>query len=222
MASDRGWGEYLAEKEFILAAASWDPEISVAVPDAKDLTERELIIRGLALAARQDTIEARKILHEIHGRPRDDLDESGILPGMLLALEHELAGRWSQATDILVSLSRRPFGPDTDVNPILVRWMTAESFRTQDLPDSAATYFELVLIPAVFPWEYRLDMRMLSSFAHLRLVHLYAQVGRTQEAKRHLAMLDSEAMHPDPAMAGWLVEARRVLEDTDRRGRSAQ
>lgn len=113
--------------------------------------------------------------------------------------------------EVMTTLSRRPYGPNTYVNPILVRWITAASFQAQDLPDSAAVYLELTLSPNGLPWPFRLDMRILSSFAHLGLVNLYTELGRAQDAERHLELLEKDMTRPDPEMDQLLVDARAAV-----------
>ncbi len=88
--------------------------------------------------------------------------------------------------------------PQSALGPILVRWLTAQAFEQSQQPDSAATYYELALDPTRLFWERRLDIMLVSSFAHDRLAEIYASAGRLPEAKRHRDILEKGLARPNP------------------------
>jgi serine/threonine protein kinase/tetratricopeptide (TPR) repeat protein len=198
-----------SDRDFFLVVASSDRGRDISMSGIGDSTTGERVIRALTMAARSDTAEASRFLH---GLSKDDLRDSGVRQDLVMALEHELAGRWRQATDLLAPLSRGSYRFGIGLDRVYLRWITAESFVSQDLPDSAAAYFELALTPGVSPWTSRLNARMLSSLVRLRLVSLYAQTGRGDEAARQFAILDREVTHPDADMTRLITEARAALE----------
>lgn len=69
-----------------------------------------------------------------------------------------------------------------------MRLLTALIFEQFQQPDSAAAYYELALDPARLFWVRRLDIMLVSPFAHDRLARIYTSAGRLSDARRHRAL----------------------------------
>ena len=93
---------------------------------------------------------------------------------------------------------------------MLKRWLVAEAYERLGQPDSAAAYFELAMSP-IGNGGALCDARIAYSFAHRRLVLLYARMGRLDEARRHWEIFSATFTRPDPEMLPLIEEARAAL-----------
>jgi hypothetical protein len=59
---------------------------------------------------------------------------------------------------------------------------------------------------------------LTASFAHQRLVMLYARMGRLNDARRHWRVFSETFTNPDPEMRHLVDEARAALASAERRG----
>ena len=106
-------------------------------------------------------------------------------------------------------------------NRVLKRWLVAEAYEGLGRPDSAATYFELAMSPIGSPGALR-DARIAYSYAHRRLVLLYARMGRLEEARRHWEIFSATFTRPDPEMRPLIEEARAALASAEGMAKSAK
>ena len=68
----------------------------------------------------------------------------------------------------------------------------------------------------------RLPIRMVSSFAHGRLVLLYARMGRLEDARHHWQIFTESVRTPDPEIRPMIAEARAALASAEGVARSAR
>jgi len=59
------------------------------------------------------------------------------------------------------------------------------------------------------------QIRTASSFAHQRLVVLYARMGRLEDARRHWKSFSDTFTRPDPEMQPLVEEARAALASAE-------
>src|SRR5262249_1484661 len=153
-------------------------------PGSWDSTTAGLVVRGAWAAATGDSGLSRRLLVTIRRRSAPDLARQGFFgPQMVEAWLAARTGRWQDGLRLLGSaaLQGEAGGYVSVQSAPLVRWLVAEAYERMDRPDSAAAYFERAI--AVVP-EGGTDFaqtRMASSFAHRRLVLLYARMGRLEE-----------------------------------------
>jgi len=108
------------------------------------------------------------------------------------------------------------------IGRVPMRWLVAEGYEHLGKPDSAACYFQLALSPARTYWEERLWIRMASSLVNLRLVRLYARMGRVEDAKRHWQAFTETARAPDPEIQPRIAEARAALASAEEMSKSTR
>jgi hypothetical protein len=133
-------------------------------------------------------------------------------------------GDWQGVLRFLgpAALQGRARGHTLGQSAPLVRWMVAEAHAQLDRPDSAAAYFERVIAPPPEGGTEFEQVQMASSFAHQRLVLLYARMGRLEDARRHWAMFSDAFTRPDPEMRPLIEQARAALGSAEGRARTAQ
>jgi hypothetical protein len=97
-----------------------------------------------------------------------------------------------------------------------VQWCLAAAYEDQGQLDSAAAQLELLAT-----WQGprgRYNKRGLThSFAHQRLVMLYARMGRPADARRHWRVFSETFTTPDPELVHLVDEARAALASAERR-----
>jgi hypothetical protein len=201
----------LALLQVLLREACGQGAIRAASLVASDTTLAGQILRGLIAAANGNTLRAEGFLRAIRARPSDELQYHAVGPRLLEALIASGHDEQERASQILGLLARQVEQPSTDLSPPLVRWLASGAFAHRGQPDSAAAYLELSLVPSGLEWQRRLDIRLLSSFAHQRLVILYANLGRLGDARRHFAALEHDFTSPDPQLRHLLSDAQSAV-----------
>lgn len=104
----------------------------------------------------------------------------------------------------------------------MMRWLVAQAYESLGRPDSAAAYLELLLSPLGRVDQEYLARGIAFSFAHRRLVLLYARLGRLEDARRHWEIFKETLAHPDPEMRPLIEEARAALTSVEGMARSAR
>ncbi len=191
----------------------------------RDTTTTALITRGLWAMVHGDTLAAQRLLRRIGSRPALELSRHGQGPTLLRAWVMGRTGDWEGAVRVLGPAARQgtELGYVTDpIGRVPMRWLVADAYEHLGKPDSAAEYFELALSPARTLWEERVAMRMASSFAHRRLVMLYARMGRIEDAKRQWQILTATVHTPDPEIRPLIEEARAVLASAEGMAKSTR
>jgi hypothetical protein len=100
-----------------------------------------------------------------------------------------------------------------------VRWFLADVFEQLGQPDSAAVLLERVVSDPA-PWD--MAMSVLRTYAHRRLVLLYARMGRIDDARRHWQIFSATVRTPDPEIQPLIAEARSALARAEGMARSAR
>jgi tetratricopeptide (TPR) repeat protein len=139
---------------------------------------------------------------------------------VLAALLHARGGRWEDVIRILAPALRshlNPIGFSDESMWALARWLVADAYARLGELDSAAANLEITVDPAGALRDGEdLEARgLISSFAHQRLVLLYARLGRVAEAQRHWKAFREAFTRPDPELVPLINEARQALLKTE-------
>jgi tetratricopeptide (TPR) repeat protein len=194
-------------------------------PGSWDSTTTGLVVRGTWAAATGDTTLARRLLATIRTRSAPDLARQGFFgPEMVEAWLAARPGHWQEVLRLLgpAALQGEALGYAQVQSASLIRWLVAEAYDQLDRPDSAAAYFERAIAPPPEGGTNFAQVRMASSFAHRRLVLLYARMGRREEARRHWEIFHATFTHPDPEMRPLVEEARKAVASVEGMARSAR
>ena len=185
-------------------------QLGTLAPDTS--AEGQLFAAEWAVAA-GDTGTARRILTRVRGLPperRRGLDADATLAEGLLAAA---AGRPSEVVRLLRPLSdgRASGAPDL-TQP--AQWLLAAAYERQGHLDSSAAQLErLASWQGARPAGWR---GLTHSFAHQRLVLLYARLGRLEDARRHWKIFSETFTSPDPELQHLVDEARAALASAER------
>jgi hypothetical protein len=123
------------------------------------------------------------------------------------------AGRPSEVVRLLRPLSdgRASGAPDL-TQP--AQWLLAAAYERQGHLDSSAAQLErLASWQGARPAGWR---GLTHSFAHQRLVLLYARLGRLEDARRHWKIFSETFTSPDPELQHLVDEARAALASAER------
>jgi tetratricopeptide (TPR) repeat protein len=194
-------------------------------PGAWDSTTAGLVVRGAWAAAAGDTVLARRMVAIVRARSATDIARQGffgsaIVEGWIAAR----AGRWQEVIRLLgpAALQGEARGYAVVQSAPLLRWLVADAYEHLDRPDSAAAYLERAIAPTPLGGTNFQQIRMASSFAHQRLVVLYARMGRLEDARRHWEAFSTTFTRPDPELAPQVEEARAALASVEAMARSAR
>ena len=177
--------------------------------------------RGLWAAVRGDTATARRVQETLQASSADEVAEAGVsfTARVLPALLHAHGGRWEDVIRILAPALRshlNGIGFSDEGMWALARWLVADAYAHLGHPDSAVSDLEILVDPAGALRDGEdLEARgLISSFAHQRLVVLYARLGRVAEAQRHWKAFQEAFTRPDPELVPLIKEARQALPRT--------
>ena len=187
-------------------------------PPTQDTTTAALVTRGLWAAAAGDTNRARRLVVRIRSRPARELAREGAAPALLEAWIAAQGERWDETIRILgpAALQGSEVGLLEDqAGRVMMRWLVAQAYESLDRPDSAAAYLELVLSPLGRVDQEYLSRGIAFSFAHRRLVLLYARLGRLDDARRHWEAFTAAFRTPDPELRPLIEEARVALASAE-------
>jgi tetratricopeptide (TPR) repeat protein len=96
----------------------------------------------------------------------------------------------------------------------------ADAYERMGQLERAAESYERVLSPIKLYHPVEMyAFPSYSSFAHYRLVLLYAQLGRVEEARKHYDAFRGAFIEPDPELAPMLEEARLAVARLEKRQR---
>jgi len=191
---------------------------------SSDTTALALVTQGLWEAAAGDTARARRLLARIRTRSVIEQNRQGSNPVLIEAWLAARARRFGETVRLLGPAALQ--GDDLGYvlsrsNRVLKRWLVAEAYEGLGRPDSAAAYFELVMSPIGDTGALR-DARIAYSYAHRRLVLLYARMGRLEEARRHWEIFSATFTRPDPEMLPLIEQARAALASAEEMVKSAR
>jgi tetratricopeptide (TPR) repeat protein len=139
----------------------------------------------------------------------------GAAPEMIRAVIAMRTGQWREVVSLLgpvVANGERGRGQtDMWVSPLPMRWMVAQAYEQLGMADSAAAAYERVLWPGGSVIQPMALRGIPWSFAHQRLVVLYAELGRIDEANRHYRTFIEAFTTPDPEFRHLVDEARQAV-----------
>jgi tetratricopeptide (TPR) repeat protein len=180
----------------------------------RDTSIAGLITRCYSSAVRGDLPAAKRLLRKIEDGPADQLLDVGGSSKFLEALVLWREGRFGDAIQALGPVAGGgldiPSFDNDCVSVVQEQWLIAQCFEALRQPDSAASYYERVLHP-VLQFE-GAATRLPASFAHQRLVVLYAGLGREADARRHWTAFSKTFTRPDPDLRRLIDQARAALE----------
>jgi tetratricopeptide (TPR) repeat protein len=176
-------------------------------------------IAALWAAGVGDTGAARRYLLAVRKMPAE-ARQAGRVEGELALVEAWIAAsghRWEEVVRLLGPLAGRTYWGSPSNQ--LTRWTLADAYAHIGRLDSAA-----VLLEDIANWRRfsELDQHrrgLTESFAHRRLVLLYAKMGRLDDARRHWKAFSETFTNPDPEMLPLIQEAREALDRAERAGR---
>lgn len=168
---------------------------------------------GIWNAVQGDTAEARVIALAV----RDSFPTRyrGAAPEFMEAVIAARGERWGEVIELLGPVAahgetgRRQ--SDAWVTPLPIRWLLATAHERAGQLEAAAAAYEHVLATDLWP-DYLLLRGIPYSFAHQRLVVLYARIGRLDDAARHWEAFRGAFTNPDPEFRHLIDEARQALE----------
>jgi tetratricopeptide (TPR) repeat protein len=190
-------------------------EPTATFPECSDTTMPGLIVGGVYKAASGDAQSAVGFLDRIGHMPEHQQRKHKTDIVVLEAWIDAANGRWEKVTQALEPLTRCGRRPRT-TNQHSIRWLAAEAYDKQGLIELAAEAFELVISPVLIPETELYFRASYVSQAHYRLVHLYSQLGKLDEARRHLTAFEAMFTDPDPELAPMLEEARSAVAELER------
>jgi tetratricopeptide (TPR) repeat protein len=98
-----------------------------------------------------------------------------------------------------------------------VQWFLAGAYERLGQLDSAAAQLERLATWQGSRGRYGNKRGLTHSFAHQRLVLLYARLGRLDEARRHWRVFSDTFTNPDPELVHLVDEAQAALASAERR-----
>jgi hypothetical protein len=158
-------------------------------------------------AAAGDTAAARRLLSALRALPTTRLAAHGNTVEFIEALIAARGARWGDVVALIAQPARD--GSDRGdsrfdrLGAAPERWLVAQAYERLGQPDSAVAFYDRLLAPGA--------LSLTHSFARLRLVMLYARMGRAEAAERHFAVLERDCTNPDPDVRRLLDEARAAV-----------
>jgi serine/threonine-protein kinase len=201
----------------VAAAAGMRPDLR-SMGAARDTSPIGRAGTVLWAAAVGDTAAARRYLSG--ARTMSENERRAVGDDVLALVEARLAvvaGRWDEGVRLLGPVASRTRWRAPPVNQ-LTRWTIADAYTHLGRPDSAIGYLEDLANWRRYA-EVETRLRGLThSFAHQRLVVLYARTGRLEDARRHWKIFSETFTNPDPEVRHLIGEARDALAEAERRG----
>ena len=194
-------------------------ELTLAMTSGEGITSRPLpafvdtLTAAQLAAATGDTSRARRLLAALRV---PDRSTTGIdvrrhhVEGTIAAVR----GDWAMVIELLGQVARD--GVPLAAGGQALRWLVANAHERLGRPDSAATYFDLVTSYTRLGIGPLLTYGITYSFAHQRLVLLYARMGRLEDARRHWKIFSETFTNPDPEFKHLVDEAREALLTAER------
>jgi tetratricopeptide (TPR) repeat protein len=186
-------------------------ELVSVVPACGDTTVPGLIVQGIRKALSGDTQAAASILNAIELNPQHLQRKYKTDIIVVRAFIDAARGEWEEVIQALRPLTERGQIPLMTTR-LSIRWLVAQAYDQQRQFEQAAEAFKLVISPVqIEPGDLYFRASYVS-LAHYRLVPLYAQLGRLEEARQSLAAFEAMFTNPDPELAPMLEQARSAIE----------
>ena len=173
----------------------------------------DLAIRA---AFSSDTTTAQTYLDELRRLPVASTGFLGSGPDVVEARILAARGAWDSVIATLTPMQawRVPHIQVVGTQTLgsVVLYALAEAHEQLGQLDSATAYLEKLADPVQLNLRGETLNRVPYSFAHQRLVVLYARMGRVRDAERHWEIFERTFTNPDPELAHLVDEAREALE----------
>ena len=182
--------------------------------DLWDTTAVALYTHALWSATAGDTTAARRSLGLLTERPDEDVIRYGEIPDFLEAAIAAQGERWDEVVERLGPSAARGYDVgrlEISTSRIARQWLVSEAYERLDRPDSAAAFFERVLVPQGSRGEIRSSGRRYS-LTHRRLALLYTQLEQLDRAEEHWLEFLNTFTEPDPEFQFMVDEGRTELE----------
>ncbi len=174
------------------------------------------LFEAMWFAAAGDTGAARRIVTRVQGLPperRGSDEQVGFADAWVGAAE----GRPAEVVRLVRPLADvRKSGLPWFSQP--AQWLLAVAYERLGQLDSAAAQLELLATWQGSRGAFGKKRGLTHSFAHQRLVLLYASLGRPADAWRHWQVFTTTFTDPDPEMQHFVDEARAALAGVERGG----
>jgi tetratricopeptide (TPR) repeat protein len=192
-------------------------DVTLNVSACTDTTVPGLVVDGFRAAFANDTSSASLCLDAIRRKPaylqRKYTTDIVLLDARIAAAK----GEWEKVAERLEPLSRAGKAPGFS-GRLPIRWLVAEAYEKTGRIERAAESYEGVLSPVKLSDITELyEFPAYCSFAHYRLVHLYSQLGKEVESRRHYDAFRAIFTEPDPELAPMLEEARLAVTTSEKR-----
>ena len=192
-------------------------DVTLNVSACTDTTVPGLVVDGFRAAFVNDTSSASLCLDAIRRKPaylqRKYTTDIVLLDARIAAAK----GEWEKVAERLEPLSRDGRMPAFS-GRLPIRWLIAEAYEKTGRIERAAESYEGVLSPVKLSEPIELyEFPAYCSFAHYRLVHLYSQLGKEVESRRHYDAFRAVFTEPDPELAPMLEEARLAVTTSEKR-----
>jgi len=174
-------------------------------------------LAALWAAAAGDTATARHIVTRVGALPPERRSGWDVVENMYVeALLAAAAGPPAEAVRRLRPLADgRASGAPKYSQP--VQWFLAGAYERLGRLDSAAAQLERLATWQGSRARYGNKRGLTHSFAHQRLVMLYARMGRPVDARRHWRVFSETFTNPDSELVHLVDEARAALASAERR-----
>ncbi len=183
------------------------PQVGAAPPDT---TVGRQLLAAMTAAAAGDTVTAIRYLARYRALPAEQRHAMGLLGELPEAWFALAAGRPADAVSRLrLLVDVRASGGPFYSQP--AQWLLAGEYERLGQLDSAATQLERLATWRGSRGSTELQRGLTHSFAHQRLVLLYARLGRLADAQRHWQVFSTTFTQPDPEMQHFVDEARAAL-----------
>jgi len=176
----------------------------------------EQLTFALWAVAAGDTAGARSILRRVQSLPSGQRARTDAQAALVEAWLAAAAGRPAEVARLLRPLTDRGTLDRWGLTQ-KVRWTLADAYERLGQLDSAAAQLERL---AAWQGASKVDVNqrgLTHSFAHQRLVMLYARLARLADARRHWRVFSETFTNPDSEMQHLVDEARAAMASAERR-----
>lgn len=186
-----------------------------SLPSAiRDTTATSLLMLGYLDAMYGHVEGAKAHLERFSEKPKKERRLYGADSDCLRSWIEAAAKNWEGVVRLA-----EPYAVEGDIpwcGRLPTRWLVAESYEQLGDQVAAARHYELVLSHVgTDESDNRILRGLLFSFAHRRLVLMYSEMGRIEDARRHWEVLENTLTNPDPELVPMIEEARRAREEAE-------
>ncbi len=205
-------------QDIVLRVVSGSPVSGVEpAEDLPSLHPYLQLLVALQAAAAGDTGAARGILTRVRSLPPERRFQMDSLATLIEAWLAASAGRPAEVVRLLQPRAEEGT-PDYEITLTQVmHWSLADAYERQGRLDSAAAVLERLAAWQGLHGVFGVLRGLTHSFAHQRLVMLYARMGRPADARRHWQVFSTTFTESDPEMQHFVDKARAAVPSLERR-----